>query len=344
MKSWVGLAAVAALVLVSACDKKAPPAAPSVTASNVPIRFVTDWRAEAEHGGIYQALATGEYAKRGLEVRIIQGGPGVNVPQLLAAGSAEMGIGSNSFLVLQMAQQGVPLKAVAAMMQKDPQVIMTHPGQGVNTIGDLKGRPIFLAAASRDSFWPWMKAKYGFTDDQFRSYASSAPFIKEPRSAQQGYVFSEPYTVEKVAGFKPQVFLLADEGYPSYAGMILAPDSFIAGHPQQVKAFVEATAAGWASYLNGNPAPGDALIMKDNPDQTADVLEHARAMMRQYGIVEPKGSSGPIGTMSDAKWAYAAKVATDLKLAPITLNPKRAYTLQFIPQAAPAAIPKTTTQ
>lgn len=331
MTFWMKAAAAALLLLTVGCSPKKEPAAQG-PASNIPIRFVTDWRAEAEHGGIYQALATGEYAKRGLEVRIIQGGPGVNVPQLLAAGSAEMGVGSNSFLVLQMAQQGVPLKAVAAMMQKDPQVIMAHPGQGVNTIGDLKGRPIFLSASARDSFWPWMKAKYGFTDDQFRSYSSSAPFIKEPRSAQQGYVFSEPYTIEKVAGFKPQVFLLADEGYPSYAGMILAPDSFISAHPNQVKAFVEATAAGWASYLHGDPAPGDALIMKDNPEQTPDILEHARQTMREYGIVEPEGGNTPIGSMSDIKWAYAAKVAIDNKLAPPTLDPKRAYTNQFMPQ------------
>lgn len=333
------LAAVIALaVLAVACSPKKEKAGAAPQAGHTAIRFVTDWRAEAEHGGIYQALATGEYARHGLDVRIIQGGPGVNVPQLLAAGSADMGVGSNSFLVLQMAQQGVPLKAVAAMMQKDPQVLMAHPDQGIKDIAGMKGRPMFLSASARDSFWPWLKAKYGFTDDQFRSYANSAPFIQEPRSIQQGYVFSEPYTIEKTAGFKPKVFLLADDGYPSYAGMILAPDSLLASNPEVVKAFIEATAAGWYSYLHGDPAPGDALIMKDNPEQTPDILEHARQMIREYGIVEPTGSTAPIGAMTDARWSYAAKVAADAGLVDPKLDVRKAYAGGYV-RAAPAQVP-----
>jgi NitT/TauT family transport system substrate-binding protein len=325
--------------MASACSPQKKAEAPPPPGT-VKIRFVTDWRAEAEHGGIYQALATGEYKKRGLDVRIIQGGPGVNVPQLLAAGSADMGVGSNSFLVLQMAQQGVPLKAVAAMMQKDPQVLLAHPDQGIKDIAGMKGRPMFLSASARDSFWPWLKAKYGFTDDQFRSYANSAPFIQEKRSIQQGYVFSEPYTIEKTAGFKPQVFLLADDGYPSYAGMILAPDSLLASNPEVVKAFVEATAAGWASYLHGDPSPGDALIMKDNPEQTPDILEHARQMIREYGIVEPTGSTAPIGAMTDARWKYAAKVAAVAGLVDPKLDVAKAYTGGYVKAAPPPATTK----
>jgi len=332
MKSWFGLAAAALVLITAACSPQKKSEAPA-PAGTVKIRFVTDWRAEAEHGGIYQALATGEYARHGLDVQIVQGGPGVNVPQLLAAGSAEMGVGSNSFLVLQMAQQNVPLKAVAAMMQKDPQVLMAHPGQGVGKIADMKGRPIFLSASARDSFWPWLKAKYGFTDEQFRSYASSAPFVNEKRSVQQGYVFSEPYTIEKSTGLKPEVFLLADEGYPSYAGMILAPDSFIAAHPDAVRAFVEATAAGWSAYLHGDPAPADAMIMKANPEQTADVLAQARDKMRSYGIVEPKGwRPDRIGAMSDARWAETYRTAVELGLAPAGLDIHRAYTLLYAPK------------
>jgi NitT/TauT family transport system substrate-binding protein len=331
MTSWYKAAAAAMVLLACACSPAKKAEAPAAGAP-VKIRFVTDWRAEAEHGGIYEALATGEYAKRGLEVTIIQGGPGVNVPQLLAAGSAEMGVGSNSFLVLQMAQQNVPLKAVAAMMQKDPQVLMAHPNQGIKSIADMKGRPIFLSASARESFWPWLKARYGFTDSQFRSYANSAPFVNDKRTIQQGYVFSEPYTIEKATGLKPQVFLLADEGYPSYAGMILAPDRFIAANPEAVRKFVEATAAGWAAYLNGDPTPADKLIMKENPEQTADVLAQARDKMRAYGIVAAKDAqSGGIGAMSDARWAETFKTASSLGLFPADMDYHRAYTLQFVP-------------
>jgi NitT/TauT family transport system substrate-binding protein len=184
------------------------------------IRFATDWKAQAEQGGFYQALATGEYQKRGLDVEILQGGPGVNVPQLLAAGAIELGMGSNSFIVLNLAKEGIPVKAVAAFMQKDPQVLLAHPDQGVRSIADMKGRPILLASASREAFWVWLKAKYGFNDGQLRSYNySSAPFLADKRSVQQGYLSSEPYTIEKEAGIKPAVFLLADEGlHPGYGG------------------------------------------------------------------------------------------------------------------------------
>ncbi|MDE2488298.1 MAG: ABC transporter substrate-binding protein, partial [Alphaproteobacteria bacterium] len=183
-----------------------------------PIRFVTDWRAEAEHGGFYEALAEGEYARRGLDVKLIQGGPGVNVPQLLAAGAADLGDGSNSFIVMNLAREKVPVKAVAAFMQKDPQVLIAHPGQGIRSIADLKGHPILLSDASVTAFWVWLKAKYGFTDDQVRKYTfNNGPFLADKRLVQQGYLTSEPYTIEQQGHIKPAVFLLADEGYPGYA-------------------------------------------------------------------------------------------------------------------------------
>ena len=322
------LIAAALIAVLCACSpaKQEPPASGTV------IRFATDWRAQAEHGGFYQALATGEYARRGLDVRIIQGGPGVNVPQLLAAGAVELGMGSNSFIALNLAKEGVPVKAVAATMQKDPQVLMAHPGQGITRIADMKGRPILLSDASVTAFWVWLKSKYGFTDDQVRSYQfNSAPFLNDKRSIQQGYVTSEPYTIEKESGVKPVVFLLADEGYPGYAAMILAPDSLIAGKPEAIKAFVEATAAGWASYLNGDPSPADALIRKDNPEMTQDLLDQARAKIKAYGLVESADTARlGIGAMTDARWAEFFKVASAQGVYPADMDYRKAYTLQFV--------------
>jgi len=296
----------------------------------VVIRFATDWRAQAEHGGFYQALASGEYAKRGLDVRIVQGGPGVNVPQLLASGAVDLGMGSNSFIVMNLAQEGVPVKAVAAFMQKDPQVLIAHPDTGVNSIADLKGRPILLADASVTAFWTWLKAKYGFTDSQVRKYTfNAAPFLAHKRAAQQGYVTSEPYTIEKEAGLKPRVFLLADEGYPGYATMVLATDGMIAKNPAAVRAFVEASAQGWRDYLSGDATAADALIRKDNPEMTPDVLAQAREKLKSYRIVE--GEEGlPLGAMTDARWTAFFDVASSQGVYPKTLDPKRAYTLEFV--------------
>lgn len=323
-----GLAALAA-----ACSPRAEKAAPGATR----IRFATDWRAQAEHGGFYQALAAGEYRKRGLDVSIVQGGPGVNVPQLLGSGAVEMGMGSNNFIVLNLVagEEKVPVKAVAAFMQKDPQVLLAHPGQGIKSIADMKGRPILLSTASREAFWVWLRARYGFEDSQIRSYNySSAPFLADKRAIQQGYVSSEPYTIEKEAGFKPEVFLLADEGYPSYATMALASDRLINRNPQAIESFIAASAAGWKSYLNGDPSAADALILKDNPDMTPDLLANGRAMMKQYGIVESGDAETlGIGAMTDQRWADFFKVASDQGVYPKDLDYKQAYTLQFIKKA-----------
>lgn len=324
---------VALAALVAACSPgKKEAVAEGGGEQTTLIRFATDWRAQAEQGGFYQALATGEYKKRGLDVRIVQGGPGVNVPQLMASGAVEMGMGSNSFIVLNLAQEGVPVKAVAAYFQKDPQVLIAHPDQGVETIADLKGHPILLSDASVTAFWVWLKAKYGFSDSQIRKYTfNAAPFLADKRVAQQGYVTSEPYTIEKQAGLKPKVFLLADNGYPGYAAMALASDKLIAEKPSAVQAFVEASAAGWQSYLYGDPKPGDALIRKDNPEMTQDLLDQAREKMRVYELADSGDAKTlGIGAMTDARWKTFADMAVSQGVYPANLDPKKAYTLQFL--------------
>ncbi|ATQ43817.1 ABC transporter substrate-binding protein [Caulobacter mirabilis] len=326
------VAAVAGLA--TACSPKPDEATKSAAGAGglTEIRFATDWRAQGEQGGFYQALATGEYEKRGLKVTIIQGGPGVNVPQLVSSGAVQMGMGSNSFITLNLAREKAPVKAVAAFFQKDPQVLIAHPGTGVNSIADMKGRPILLADASVTAFWVWLKSKYGFTDAQVRKYNYSlAPFLSDKRAIVQGYLSSEPYTIQKEAGFKPGVFLLADEGYPGYATMVLAPDAMIAGKPEVVRAFVEASAAGWKSYLHGDASKADALILKDNPEMTAELLANAREQMRNYGVVESGDAvTGGVGVMTDARWAEFFKVASEQGVYPKDMDYKSAYSLDFV--------------
>lgn len=321
------LAPLTALVVavLSGCGRH-----PANTEAGTEIRFATDWKAEAEHGGFYQALATGEYAKRGLKVRILPGGPGSNVPQLLASGAADMGVGSNSFVAMSLAQEHVPVRAVMAVMQKDPWVLMAHPDAGVNSIADMKGRPMLLSDASLTGVWVWLKARFGLNDSQVRKYTfNSGPFIQNKQAIQQGYVTSEPYTIEKQGGFKPKVFILSDEGYPGYADLVLVPDRLIANQPKAVQAFVDATAAGWKSYLHGDPRPADALILKDNAEMTQDVLDQAREKMRSYEIVDG-GAQAPIGAMTDARWRALAEVMAKSGVLKSGTDVRSAYTLQFL--------------
>ena len=324
-------AVVTSLAALAACAPK-PAALPA--SGRIALKFVTDWKAEAEQGGFYQALATGEFAKRGLDVTIIPGGPGVNVPQLLATGAADLGIASNSFQVADLAAEGVPATAVMAAFQHDPQILMAHPDAGVAKPDDLEGdRPILVSAASTASMWPWLKATFGVSENQRRTYSGdSAPFLADKRAVQQGYVTSEPYTVKKAAGFDPVVLTLSDYGYGGYAGMVLASNATLEKNPAAVRAFTDAAAAGWRSYLHGDPAAADALIKRDDPEMTQDVLDHARQAMIDHHLVE----DGPaaVGAMSDRRWRDFRAQLIKLKLAKPELDLSRAYSLNYLPSSA----------
>ena len=299
----------------------------------VRLRFATDWRAQAEHGGFYQALASGAYEKRGLNVQIIQGGPAVNVPQLLASGAVELGMGSNSFIPMNLVAEGAPVKAVAAFFQKDPQVLIAHPDPSLDSIADLSGRPILLADASINAFWVWLKSKYGFTDDQVRKYTFNlAPFLADERAVQQGYLTSEPYTIEKEAGFTPKVFLLADEGYPSYATMVLAPNAFARDNARALRSFIAASAEGWRDYIQGDGKAADALIRRDNPDMTQDILDQARAKLKANGIVDGGDAAlYGLGAMTPERWRDFFEVTSQAGVYPTSLDWRQAFTTQYLP-------------
>jgi len=295
------------------------------------IRFVTDWKAQAEHGGFYQAVAEGLYAKRGLDVKIIQGGPDVNVPQLLAGGAADFGMGSNSFIALNLVKANIPIRAVMAIFQKDPQVLITHPRRDINSLADMKGKPVLISAATLTAFWPWLRARFGFTDSQIRRYTYNlAPFIVDPNAIQEGYLTSEPFTIQQQAHFTPKVFLLADYGYPGYANMVLVPQKWIDTNRQAVQLFVNATRDGWLNYL-ANPAKGNALIKRDNPDMTDAILAQALDKMKRYEmVISGDGRAFGLGSMTDVNWKLFYDTMASEGLYPKGLDYKKVYDLSFV--------------
>jgi NitT/TauT family transport system substrate-binding protein len=317
-----GLAALAALALAAA-------ALPAYALDKV--SFGTDWKAQAEHGGFYQAIATGLYAKHGIEVSLRQGGPQVNHAQLLAAGRLDFNMSSNSFIAMNYVAENIPMVAVAALFQKDPAVLIAHPNQGIRTLADLKGKPIMIGSDTRVGWWLFMKAKFGFTDDQIRPYTFNvAPFLADPKAVQQGYLGSEPYTIEK-AGVKPVVMLIADAGYASYAAMIETSRKLVKDNPDLVQRFVDASIAGWESYLGGDPSPANALIKKDNPEMTDELLAYGRAKMKAYGVVDSGDAKTlGVGAMTDNRWRDFFEIVAAQGQYPKDLDWKKAYTLQFV--------------
>ncbi len=295
------------------------------------IRFVTDWKAQAEHGGFYQALAEGIFAAQGVDLKIIQGGPDVNVPQLLAGGAADFGIGSNSFISMNMVRQNIPIRAVMAVFQKDPQVLITHPRRDINSLADMKGKPILISAATMTAFWPWLRAKYGFSDTQIRKYTYNlAPFIIDPNAIQEGYLTSEPFTVEQQAHFKPKIFLLSDYGYPGYANMVLTTQKWIDTNAKAVQGFVNAARRGWERYLV-DPRPGNALIKRENPDMTDAILAQAIDKMKSHQMVmSGDGKAFGLGSMTQAQWKLFTDTMSSEGLYPKGLDFTKAYDLRFI--------------
>ena len=295
------------------------------------VRFGTDWKAEAEHGGYYQAIATGIYRRHGLDVELRQGGPQVNHAQLLAAGRLDFNIATNSFVPLNFAHQNIPMVAVAAIFQKDPSVLIAHPGQGDDSLAALKGKPIMIGSDTRVGSWIFLKKKFGYTDDQIRPYTFSvAPFLADPKAIQQGYLSSEPFTIEG-AGVKPVVLLIADAGYTSYSSLIQTSDKLVRENPDLVQRFVDASIEGWVSYLYGDPAPANALIKRDNPEMTDALLAYGIAKIKEYGIVDSGDAKKyGIGAMTNARWRDFFDIMAGAGVYPKDMYYKKAFTLQFV--------------
>ncbi len=291
--------------------------------------YMTNWYAQAEHGGFYQAIATGLYKKAGLDVTVKMGGPQVNIMQLMAAGEADCVMGGSDIQIMQTREGGLPVTNVAAIFQKDPEVMIAH--EDVKTFEQMKGKTILISAAANQAYWPWLKAKYGLTDDQVRPYTFNIqPFVADKNAVQQGYVTSEPYAVQK-AGVKANVLLLSDFGYPAYSTTISCLDKTVKDRKAAVAAFVKASVEGWKSYL-ANPAPGNALIKKDNPEMTDDQLAYSVKRLKETGMVG-SGDAVKLGigviTQERAKASYDFLVSAKL-LDPTKVKLADTYTTEFV--------------
>lgn len=306
----------------------------SAAQANDKVTFGLDWTAEAEYGGFYQAVATGIYAKHGLDVTIRQGGPQVNHTQLLLAGRLDFNISSNSFLALNFVKENIPFRAVAGMFQKDPVVLIAHPGQGNDSFPALKGKPIMISGDSRVGWWTFLKAKFGYTDSQIRPYTFNlAPFLADKSAIQQGYLGSEPFSIKEAGHFDPVVLLMADVGFQGYASMIATSDQKIQQQPDLVQRFVDASIEGWYSYLYGDPAPGNALIKQANPEMNDALINYGRGVLKAHGIVDSGDALKlGIGAMTAERWADFYRITADAGVYPKGLNVSQAYTLQFVNQ------------
>jgi NitT/TauT family transport system substrate-binding protein len=296
------------------------------------VTFGTNWLADAEHGGYYQALVDGTYAKYGLDVTILQGGPQSNGGMLLVAGKIEFFMGGDMIGDFLAAEQGIPTVAVAADFQKSPEIFMSHPGVGLDKWTDLPKATAFVSGGALNTFYAWMRMAYGFKDENVKPYNfNSAPFIADPNSIQQGYITSEPFEVERQGGFKPKLFLLSDYGYSTYATLIETRRDFMEKNPDLVQRFVDASAIGWYHYLYGDNKEANALIKSENPEMTDAQIAFSIAELKRHGVVDSGDTLKlGIGAMTNARWKEFFDEMVKIGLVKADTDYKKAYTLQFV--------------
>jgi NitT/TauT family transport system substrate-binding protein len=294
------------------------------------VTFGTNWVAEAEHGGFYQALADGTYRKHGLDVSIIPGGPNVNNRILLPAGKLDFFMSANSLQAFDAAEQKIPTVSVAAIFQKDPQVLLAH--RDVTSFEDLKTRTLLVSKEGMASYFQWLKADFGFKDSQVKPYTfNPQPFLVDKRAAMQGYVTSEPYAVEKRGGFKPVIFLLADKGFDSYSTLIETRRDLIEKKPDLVQRFVDASIIGWYNYLYGDNNAANALIRKHNPEMSEELLAYSVDKMKQYGVVDSGDTQKlGIGALTDARMKSFFDKMVRVGVTKPNIDYRRAYSTQFV--------------
>lgn len=294
------------------------------------LSYQTNWRAQAEHGGFYQALATGLYKDAGLDVEIRQGGPQLDVNAVLLAGRADM-VETDAFRTFNFARDNVPALAIAASFQKDLRALLSHPGVGNDALAALKGKPILIGAAGRTSFWLWLKAKFGYSDDQIRPYTFNfAPFLADKNISMQAFLTSEPYAIRQ-AGVDPVIHLLADHGFVNYSDILVCLPKTAAERKDVVQRFVDASAKGWKSYLTGDPAPANALIKSANPDMTDDKIAYAIKVMREAGIVGGGDAAKlGIGALNADRWNGFYKDMVDCGALPGGWDVGKLLTTEFV--------------
>jgi NitT/TauT family transport system substrate-binding protein len=296
------------------------------------VSFGTNWVAEAEHGGFFQAVADGTYQAYGLDVTIVPGGPNDNNRMLLISGKLDFFMAANTLMSFDAVTNNVPVVSVAAMFQKDPQVLLTHPEAKIAKLEELKPLTLFVSKEGISSYFQWLKSEYGFSEEKVRPYTfNSQPFIANKQSAMQGYVTSEPFAIEKSAGFKPGIILLADYGFNTYSTLIETRGDLIDKKPDLVQRFVDASIVGWYHYLYGDNTSANEMIKKLNPEMTDELLAYSIARMKEYGIVDSGDSlHDGIGAMSDARMASFFDKMVRAHVVRSDIDYRKAYTLRFI--------------
>lgn len=291
------------------------------------VRFLTNFYAEEAMGGNYQAKATGLYDAAGLDVEVRQGGPQLNAMQLLLGGEVDIIMGKD-LTVLSSIEKGVPVITVAASYQWELQGMMTHPD--VNSFADLKTHKIMMSTSGRTNYWPWLKKRFGYTDEQALPYTNNLqPFLADKNLAVVALASDEPFVARK-EGAEVKFLPFLREGWPPYGAPLVTTHDFLAKNCQAVARFVRASLEGWKSYF-ANPAPGNAAIKADNPKQSDALMSFGLQTMKDLKVIHGgDAATMGIGIMTEARWQKTRDFMVEFQLLKPNTDWKSAFTTEFV--------------
>jgi NitT/TauT family transport system substrate-binding protein len=318
----IRVSALCLMFVVAGCKTKI------VTVNGLtPITLQTDWYPQPEMGGFYQAQMQGLYKQAGLEVTIAPGGPTIVGEQMVATNAAQFSMGSSD-KVLTSVSQGIPLVAVAATMQQDPQALMVHAGSSVKTFADLEGHTI--AAKPGSTWFQYLLKKFALKNvREIPATYSVANFLEDPSYIQQAFVTSEPYFAEK-GGAPVRTMLISSTGYQPYR-VIFTSRRFMMEHPDVVQRFVDASMAGWKAYL-ADPAMVDGELQKLNPALNADQMRFSVETLKARHFVDGDGTpDSHLGHFTRERWETLYQQLVDLKVITHPYDPSTAYVTRFAP-------------
>jgi len=313
--------AVGALCLMAGCKKAATPSGNGL----FPVVLQTDWYPQPEQGGFYDALLKGYYKGEGLDVTIAPGGPYVIAEQQVSTGAAQFAMGTSDQVLVKVSR-GLPLLAVGATMQKDPQCVMLHAESPVKSFAELNGHAMAVKPGSIWFEYLVKKFKLGDVREIPATY-SVANFLQDPNYIQQCFVTSEPFFAEK-SGAKVKTMLIGDTGYKPYR-VFFTSQTFAKEHPEIVAKFVRASLKGWRDYLSA-PAPVEAEISRLNPAMSAEQMAFSVKTLTDGHFVT--GDPDQFGQFTPERWATMYQQLVDLKVITSSIDPATAYTAKFLPQ------------
>jgi NitT/TauT family transport system substrate-binding protein len=333
---WLAPLAAVVILLLTGCGERAP--APKTDAGGRALTKVvlqTDWYAQPEHGGFYQAIVKGYYKEAGLDVEIAQGGPNSMPVQKVALGSAQFAIGRSDELSIAVGR-GVPVVMVGALMQRDPQAIMFHEESGIKEFKDLDGRKVMAVPGA--AWITLTERKYGIKLSVTPLDFGLSRFLADKAFVQQCFITNEPYYVRK-QGAKPGVLLLSDTGVSPYR-IWFTSRAFAEKNPEAVRAFTAASIRGWSEYLTGERAAADAQIGALNKQMVPEFIEFSVGAMRQHRLVEGVAAKGDkLGRIDPVRLADELKQLAELGMLGRPLQVSDVFDGRFLPddvRAAPA--------